>query len=131
MTIAYLIQTAASAVAILALAALAWKFGVGRHPTALSEAEARAIMAEELPSMAIGRIWLAADGRAALARSGDEALILYAVGDGHIARTAPWTSLAASQVKKGRVLVALADRSAPRASFTIGDGGAWPPVLGV
>ena len=129
MTTAYLFQTAGSGVAILILAALAWKLGVGRHPGALSEDHARALLVNEFPSTSIGRIWLAADGRSALARSGEEALIVYAIGDGHVVRAAPWASIASAKAKGERRLVTLNDRSAPRAAFRLGEGAVWPPVL--
>ncbi len=129
MTIAYMIQTAASAAAILILAALAWKFGVARHPAALTEDRARALLSEEFPGAVFGPLWLAHDGQAALARSGEEALIVYTVGDGHLARTLPWSILVAGKVKGGRVLVRVPDRTAPRVDFTIQPGAVWPPLL--
>ena len=127
--IAYLVQTAASGMAILILAGLAWRFGVGRHPKAMSEDTARALFADEFPDMAIGQIWLAADARSALARSGEAALIVYAVGDGHVVRSAPWASLTGAKSKGQRMFLSLNDRSAPRAIFRLGDGAAWPPAL--
>ena len=127
-TMALMIQTLASGVAIFILAALAWRFGVGRHPAVLTDAHARALLADEFPGAAIGSIWLAADGRSALARSGGEALIVYSVGDGHVVRSAPWANIAAGEVIGTRVLVRLHDRSAPRAAFRIGPGAKWPPA---
>lgn len=129
MSVAYLIQTAASGVAILILAALAWKFGVARHPGPLTKERALSLMALDRPADALGPVWLAADGRSALARAGSEAVILYAVGDGHVVRTLPWDSLARGEVRNGRVRLLLADRSAPFAWLTIGEGAAWPPAL--
>ena len=129
MTIAFLIQTAVSGVAILILAGLAWRLGVFRHPKALDEAQARTLLADEFPDAAPGKVWLATDGRSALARSGDDALILYCAGDGHVIRRTPWSAIAAGEIKGGQALVRLADRSAPRAAFRLGESAVWPPAL--
>jgi hypothetical protein len=129
MTIAYLIQTAASAAAILALAGLAWRFGVARHPEVLTKDQARALLAQEFPGLTFGPIWLAPDGCSALARSQDEALILYAVGDGHLARAVPWAVLTEGQTKGAKVVVRMPDRTAPRAAFAVEPGAVWPPAL--
>ncbi len=129
MTVAFLIQTAVSAVAILIMAGLAWWLGVFRHPKALDEAQGRALLADEFPEARLGQVWLAADGRSMLARAGDEALILYCAGDGHVMRRAPWANVASGEVRGDRALVRLADRSAPRAAFRLGEGAVWPPVL--
>ena len=128
MTPAYLLQTLASLIAILLLAGLAWWARIARAAPDLDEDEARIRMAEEFPDHAIGPVWVSADHRSALSRSGDEALVLYRAGDGYVARSLPWAKLAQARAAKGVFALALGDITAPRARFALADGATWPPV---
>ena len=128
MTPAYIIQTLVSFLAILMLVGIAWWAKIARHAPDLDEASARALIAVEFPDHAVGAVWVAADHRSALARSGDEALIVYRAGDGYVARSTPWVRLAEGRPGKGVVALKLADFTAPRARFTLAEGATWPPA---
>jgi hypothetical protein len=130
MTPAYLIQTLVSFLAILVLVGIAWWAKIARHAPDLDEASARALIADEFPDHAIGAVWVAADHRAALARSGDEALIVYRAGDGYVARSLPWARLGEGKAVRDGVALKLADFTAPRARFALAEGATWPPALG-
>ena len=130
MTPAFLLQTLASLVAILLLVALAAWARVARPAPALDEDTARGLIAEEFPDHAIGPVWVAADGGAAIARSEGEALIVYRAGDGYVARSLPWARLAEGQASGAAVALRLGDITAPRARFALAEGAAWPPLAG-
>lgn len=130
MSWAFAIQTLASAVAVAGLVALAaWaKIAAPRPP--LDEAAARALFAEEFPGMAVGRVWVAADGRAAIGRSGEKALVVFLRGDDYVARALPWRDAAAGPVNAGVLRLAFRDIAAPAARFLLGEGASWPPSAG-
>lgn len=127
MTSAFLIQTLGSLVAVLLLAGLAWWAKIARAAPDLDADNARVLLAEEFPDHAIGPVWIAADKCCAVARSGDEALILYRSGDGHVARHMPWARLAEGKAAGGFVQLRLGDVTAPRTRFALAEGTAWPP----
>ncbi len=127
MTAAFLIQLAVSALAVAALVGLAAWLGVPREAPVLDEAHARTLLAEEFPDADLGKLWIAADGLSALARSGDEALIVYRAGDGYVIRAAPWSAVQAGVVKGHRAILKLDDVAAPRAVFALAEGATWPP----
>jgi len=129
MTPAFLLQTLASLVAILLLVALAAWARIARSAPALDEDTARVLIAEEFPDHAIGPVWVAADGGSAIARSEDEALIVYRAGDGYVARSLPWTRLAEGKAAGAEAALKLGDITAPRARFALGEGAVWPPQL--
>jgi hypothetical protein len=95
MTAAFLVQLLVSALAIAGLVALAAWLGVPRATGAMDEGAAREVLAEELPDRAIGKLWLAPNGRGAIAVEGGEALIVRRVGDGHVVEVQPLSSLSA------------------------------------
>jgi hypothetical protein len=124
---AFFVQFIGSVIAVAALVGLAGWLGSPREAGPLDETRARTLLAEEFPDAPIGPIWIAADGLSALARAGDRGLILYRAGDGHVIRSAPWSSVAAAPVSAGRAAVRLDDVSVPRVRFTVGDA-PWPPA---
>lgn len=131
MSWAFLIQTAVSAAAILGLAGLAGWARIAAPRPALTPASARALLGEEFPDAAVGPVWIAADGKAAVARDGDEALLLWLRGDDYVARSAPWSALAAAQARAraGGVRLALGDPAAPLVRLATSAGAPWPPAL--
>jgi hypothetical protein len=127
MTLAFWIQLAISAIAVAALVGLVAWLGLPREAPPLDQSHARRLLADEFPDACPRMIWIAADGESALARSEDEALIVYRAGDGYVVRSAPWSRVLAAVVKNGRAMLKLDDAAAPSARFTLGDGAAWPP----
>jgi hypothetical protein len=127
---AFLIQFAISGVAIVAMVALAGWARIAKPCPPLDDAAARRLLEDEFPDADIGRIWIAADHRAAVARSGDQALIVSQLGDGYLARAVPWSQAAAAEVRAGAVRLKLRDIAAPAISLAVGEGAAWPPALG-
>lgn len=121
---AYLIQTAGSAVAVGLLIALAAWAKIAKPAPPLSDARARILFADEFPGKSIDRLWVAVDGRGALARAGASALVLCEVGDGYVARHIPWAQALASTFKDGTLRLDLADIAAPKATLAFD---AWPP----
>jgi hypothetical protein len=121
---AALIQLAISAVAVAMMVGLAAWMTRGRGAPLLDEAEARRWLADEFPDRAIEALWLATDGKGAVARSGDQALILTRMGDGYAARRLAWSKAVAAGLKEGRLRLALSDPGAPRAVLAMA---AWPP----
>ena len=128
MDLQFIITTAASLVAILALVGLAAWAKIARPAADLDEAVALRVLADEFPDHELGRVWIAADHKAAVTRSGDEALIVYRIGDGYVARSMPWTRLADSQAGMGGVTLKIGDITAPRARFALAESAVWPPV---
>jgi hypothetical protein len=124
MSAAFLVQTLASALAVALLVALAAWARIARPSPTLDEAGARAAFAEEFPGRPIDRLWLAADGRAALARSGESALVLCRIGDGLSARQLRWAEALEARFEGGRLTLDLHDPGAPRAVIALQ---AWPP----
>jgi len=123
---AFVLQFIGSLVALAAVVGLIAWLGSPREVGPLDAARARALLAEEFPDAAVAAIWVAADGLSAIARTGDQALMVYRAGDGHVIRAAPWSSIAAATIRNGRAMLRLDDVSAPRAAFAIGDA-PWPP----
>jgi hypothetical protein len=124
MHLADLIQLALSAAAVAALVGLAAWATRGRGGPPLDEAQARRWLADEFPDVRIDGLWIAADGRGALARSGETALVLSQMGDGYVARRITWDAAARAQFRNGRLSLPLADFGAPRAVLRLP---AWPP----
>ena len=124
MNSAYLIQLAVSAVAVGLMIGLAAWATRGRGAPPLDEATARRWLADEFPGREVESLWIATDGLGALAKSGDRALILTRVGDGYAARQIDWSKALAARAQDGRVRIALADVTAPKAVLALG---VWPP----
>ncbi|HZZ31981.1 MAG TPA: hypothetical protein VFE10_08295 [Phenylobacterium sp.] len=124
MHVADLIQLAVSALAVAAMVGLAALATRGRGAPPCDEATARRWLADEFPDARIDGLWISADGRGAVARSGDRALVLSRMGDGYVARGVAWDVAAHAGMKDGRLSLPLGDFAAPRAVLALG---AWPP----
>lgn len=120
----YVIQFAVSAVAVALMVGIAAWATRGRHVQALDEAAARRWLADEFPGRAIDGLWLASDGRGAVARSGERAFVLSRMGHGYVARQIAWAQATAAQAERGRVRIPLADVAAPKAVLALET---WPP----
>lgn len=120
----FLIQTAASAAAVAVLVGLAAWAKIARPGSPLDDARARALLAEDFPGRTIDELWVAVDGKGALAKSGAAALLLCELGDGYVCRQIPWAQALAASFKDGRITVNLADVGAPKAVIALT---AWPP----
>jgi hypothetical protein len=123
---AYLIQTAASAAAVAVLVGLAAWAKIAKPGSPLDDARARQLIAEDFPGRTIDELWVAVDGKGALAKSGATALVLCEMGDGYVCRQIPWAQALAASWKDGRIVVDLADVGAPKAVIALT---AWPPKL--
>ena len=119
-----LIQFAVSAAAVALMVGLAAWATRGRGARLLDEATARARLADEFPGCTLEGLWLAADGRGAVAKSGDAAFVLSRMGDGYVARRVAWTQALAATSRDGRIQIPFADPAAPRAVLAMS---AWPP----
>ena len=128
MTLAFLTQTMVSLIAIAALVALAAWARIARPAEPLDEARARALLAEEFPGQAVEALWIAADGRSVVARCGDDALVLYRLGDGYVARSLPWTDLVNARHIGAVRELRIKDVTAPRVRLSWNEGAAWPPL---
>jgi hypothetical protein len=117
-------QLAVSATAVGLMIALAAWATRGRGAPPLDEATARRWLADEFPGRKLEGLWIGADGLGALAKSGDRALILTRMGDGYAARQVDWAKALAARAENGRVRIALADVTAPKAVLALG---VWPP----
>jgi len=124
MNAAALIQLAISAAAVAALVGLAAWATRDRGAPPLDGATARRWLADEFPDLKIDGMWIDTDGKGALARSGEAALVLSRMGDGYVARKIAWSVAAQAPVKDGRLVLSLADFAAPRAVLALK---AWPP----
>ena len=129
MDLSFLIKTGASGLAIALLVALAAWARIARPTPELDQAAVRDILAFEFPGVRTVAIWISEDGRGAIVRAGDEACIVYRIGDGYVARSAPWALLANSAPRNGVIDLRLADVGAPRARFKLGEGAVWPPAF--
>ena len=127
MSQAFFVQFAASAGAITLLVGLAAWAKIAKPMTPLTDAKALDLLAQEFPGRPIERIWVAVDGRGALAKSGAAALVLCEVGDGYVARHIPWTQAVASSFRDGVVRLDLSDVAAPLARLALQN---WPPAPG-
>ncbi len=125
---AFVIQTAGSLVAILALVGLAAWAKIARPAPALDETEARKILADEFPEHPLDRVWIVGDGNGAVARAGDNALVLYRIGDGFVARSLPWRRLSETPRGSDGALLRLSDVTAPRVRIKLSADDVWPPL---
>jgi hypothetical protein len=123
--LAFAIQLAGSALAVAMLVGLAAWLGRPNPTPALDEAAARERLAIEFPGAPIQGLWIAADGRSALARSGELALALFQVGDGYVARSLAWEAARALKPVDGRLTLKFPEAAAPRARLAFA---AWPPA---
>jgi hypothetical protein len=123
---AFLIKTAASAVGIVLLVALAAWARIARPTPPLDEAAVRDLLAFEHPGVAIGELWLSDDGAGAIVRSGEAAIIVFRSGDGYVTRTVSWSAVVETPARDGVVALRLADVGASRARFRL--AAVWPPA---
>ncbi|MBR7619542.1 hypothetical protein JKL49_09100 [Phenylobacterium sp. 20VBR1] len=121
----FAIQFAGSFAAVALLVALAAWAKIAKPMSPLSDARARALFADEFPGKVLDGLWVANDGRGALARSGASALVLCEVGDGYAARHIPWAQAVAASFRDGVLKLDLADIAAPRARLAFDS---WPPA---
>jgi hypothetical protein len=124
-SLAFLIQTLASALAVALMVAFAAWAKIARPTPPLDEAQARSVLADEFPASAIDQLWIASDGKAALAKSGAVALVLCRLGDGWMARQLPWRQALEGRYAQGRLTLQLRDIGAPKAVLALP---AWPPA---
>lgn len=92
----FALQLAGSAIAVAALVALAAWARLARPTPPLDEAAARALLAEEFPDHEVQRVWIDEAAAGLIARSDDEALVIWRRGDGYVARSMPWAAAIAS-----------------------------------
>ncbi|MDP1632116.1 MAG: hypothetical protein Q8L66_11930 [Caulobacter sp.] len=122
-----ILKLAGSALAVAIMVAIAWLARIARPMTPLDEAGARLLIAEEFPDLSPDQLWVAGDGGGAVARAGEDALVVYRLGDSWVARSMPWVSALAAPVKRGKVLLKLRDPAAPMARLTVSGVSPWPP----
>ena len=120
---AFFAQTLGSAVAVLILVLLSAAVRIPKLRPPLDAPGANALMAEEFPGLPIEALWLARDGKGAVARSDDRALVVQRIGDGYVARETAWSDVAAAKFKDGVLEVRFADVTAPRLRLAFD---AWP-----
>lgn len=120
----FLIQTALSGVAVLVLVGLAAWAKIAKPMSPLDDGRAARLLAEEFPGRRLDQVWVAVDGRGALARSGASALILCEVGDHYVARNIPWAQAVQSTFRDGVLKLDLSDVAAPQARLALQS---WPP----
>ncbi len=130
MSSGYLIQSAASLIAIALLVGLAGWARIGRPCPPLDLESAGRLLAEEFPDARPQQIWLSADGRGAVARAGDTGLILFRAGDVYVARAASWTEVCNARADGGHVRLKFREVGAPEARLRLSADIAWPPAFG-
>lgn len=118
------IQLAATAAALAGLLGVAFWAKTAKPLSPLSDERARDLLQSAFPSRSLEQIWVAVDGRGALAKSGAAALVICEAGDGYVARHIPWAQAVASSFKDGVVRLDLSDVSAPEARLALQG---WPP----
>jgi|TARA_R100000935_G_scaffold57822_1_gene92804 hypothetical protein len=121
---AFLIQFTGSMAAVAVLVGLAAWARIGRPSPGLDEARARDLLAEDFPDRQIDQLWIAREGRGALARSGACALVLIQVGDGYAARRLSWCQASSAMFRNGQLDIRLGEVAAPRAVLAFDN---WPP----
>ena len=115
----YAAQFAVSAAAIVVLALVARWARIPRLVEPFNDASARALIADELPDLRIDRVWIDAAGETAVARAGDEGVVLFRVGDAFTVRTAPWAEITRTRVASGKALFRFDDPGCPSAAFRL------------
>lgn len=125
----FIIIFAASAFGVAAMVALAAWARIERPRAPLTRASALALFEEDFPDRRPEALWVSDDGEAAVARAGQGALIAFRIGDGYVARAAPWSAVEAARRQGETVRLALNDIAAPKASFRLPQSAAWPPRL--
>ena len=113
----FAIRFAVSLTAIGAMVALAAWAKIPRPLVALDSAEARRLLAEEFPGFSVQQLWLARDG--AVARSGDQALVLFRLGDGYVSRSLDWSRALEAKPARNRLWFSFHDFAAPKAGLSL------------
>ncbi|MBO9710196.1 MAG: hypothetical protein J7521_18495 [Caulobacter sp.] len=121
---AQIIQLLGSALAIGLMVLLAGWARIARPMPRLTAQGARDLLAVEFPDEPVDAVWIDGDGAGLVARSGDQALVLWRKGDGYVAREAPLSRLSEARLVDGRVRLKLGD-GAPRLAVP---NGVWPPL---
>jgi len=124
---ATIIQLAVSGALVGLMIAVAGWARIARPVAPLDEASARALLAAEFPGLSTDVLWIAGDGAGAVARAGEEALVIYRLGDSWVARAMPWRLALVAPVRRGRVLLKLRDPAAPMARLAVSGVNPWPP----
>ena len=127
MSQSFFIQFGASLAAVAALVALAAWAKIAKPMTPLTDARARTLLEQEFPGRRLEQVWVAVDGRGALAKSGAAALVLCEVGDGYVARHIPWAQAVSSSFRDGVLRLDLSDVAATAARLALMN---WPPSPG-
>ena len=117
-------QFAATFAAVALLVGLAAWAKMAKPMTPLDDKRVLKLLAEQFPGRVVERVWVAVDGRGALAKSGAAALVLCEVGDGYVARHIPWAQAISSSFRDGVVKLDLSDVAAPNARIALQS---WPP----
>jgi CTP:molybdopterin cytidylyltransferase MocA len=120
----FALQFAATFAAVALLVGLAAWAKMAKPMTPLDDARVLKLLAEQFPGRVVERVWVAVDGRGALAKSGAAALVLCEVGDGYVARHIPWAQAVSSSFRDGVVKLDLSDVAAPNARIALQS---WPP----
>ena len=120
----FLSQIAWTGVAVMTLVAAATFMSFIKPSGPITEFRARGLFAEAFPNRRIENVWLGADGRAALAKSGGLALVVCAVGESFLVRQIPWGQALSSSFRSGRLCIDLGDDAAPVAVISLTS---WPP----
>ncbi len=128
MSNAILIQFGGSALAVAMMVAVAAWARIARPVEPLDPAAARRLLAIDYPDLVAEDIWIAADGAGAIARVGQEALVLYRLGDSWVTRHMLWDRALAAPIRGGKVRLKLADPAAPLARLAVSGVNPWPPI---
>lgn len=116
-----------SAVAVALMVAVAAWARIARPTAPLDAESAAALLSAEFPDRTPSSIWIAADGAGLIARDGEQALVVYRLGDSWVARTLRWEDALAAPVVRGSVRLKLRDPAAPVAKLAVSGVTPWPP----
>ena len=119
-------QVVTLAIVGVIMALVAWA-KIPRPTPDLDEADVKRLLADDFPLAPLDQIWLALDGKGAIARSGDAALLLFRLGDSYVTRSMDWSQALKAQPVKGRLRFQFDDFAAPEASLALAPN--WPNSL--
>jgi hypothetical protein len=122
------IQTIASLIAVAVLIIAAWAARVSRPFSPLDPERARSLLAVEFPGKEPQQIWTGAGGHCVIAKAGDQALLIWRLGDGWVARQTDWPSLGNAKRDRDHIQLSLNDLTAPVCKLDWADDWAWPPA---
>lgn len=126
---ATLIQLSVSAALVAFMILVAGLARIARPVAPLDDASARTLLTGEFPDLSPDYLWIAGDGAGLIARAGEDALVVYRLGDSWVSRTMPWRLALMAPVRRGKVLLKLRDPAAPLAKLTVSGVNPWPPEL--